>query len=71
MVLTSVVFFTWLWGIPGTLVAVPCLVLAVVTAEQVPALAPYAGLFRRRASSDPLTDDVHVANKAASAKPSP
>ena len=59
-VLVVVVFGSWLWGIGGTLLAVPCLILVLVTMEQIPALAPLAGLIREDGDSAPLIDDADV-----------
>jgi predicted PurR-regulated permease PerM len=41
------VFWGWLWGIPGAIIAVPLLMLIKVTCEQSPALAPIAAFLRR------------------------
>lgn len=41
------VFWAWLWGIPGALVAVPMLMLVKVTCEQSDTLAPVAELMSR------------------------
>jgi predicted PurR-regulated permease PerM len=41
------VFWGWLWGIPGAVIAVPLLMLIKVTCEQSPALAPVAAFLRR------------------------
>jgi predicted PurR-regulated permease PerM len=41
------VFWGWLWGIPGAVIAVPLLMLIKVTCEQSPALAPIAAFLRR------------------------
>lgn len=60
IVLVVVVFASWLWGIGGTVLAVPCLILILVTMEQLPALAPLAGLFREDGDSAPLVDDADV-----------
>ena len=43
-VLVGVVFWTWVWGPAGALVAVPMLATFVVAAEHVPALHPLATL---------------------------
>jgi predicted PurR-regulated permease PerM len=43
-VFLSVVVWSWLWGIPGALLAVPMLAAAKIVSQQVPALAPVARL---------------------------
>ena len=41
------VFWAWLWGVAGAIVAVPMLVFLKITCEQSEALAPIADLLRR------------------------
>lgn len=43
-VFLSVTVWSWLWGIPGALIAVPLLAAAKIVSQQVPALAPVARL---------------------------
>jgi AI-2 transport protein TqsA len=44
VVLVSVVFWGWIWGIPGMLLAVPMTATIITLCEQVPALQPVATL---------------------------
>jgi predicted PurR-regulated permease PerM len=44
---TGLIFWGWLWGVPGALLAVPMLVVAKIICDQVPALKP-AGEFLGR-----------------------
>ena len=47
VVFVWLVFWGWLWSVPGAIVAVPLLMLIKITCEQSPALAPVAALMRR------------------------
>lgn len=40
----ALLFWTWIWGIPGALVAVPMLIVAKVTCDHIGALEPIAAL---------------------------
>ncbi len=42
IILVSLLVWSWIWGIPGALIAVPMTVLLTVTFAQVPALRPIA-----------------------------
>jgi predicted PurR-regulated permease PerM len=62
-VFLTVLFWAWLWGIPGALMAVPILVLIKVVCDHVPALATFGNFLSGRAidpaparpeTSDPL-----------------
>jgi predicted PurR-regulated permease PerM len=44
-VFLSVVVWSWLWGIPGALIAVPLLAAAKVVFQRIPRLAPIAQIF--------------------------
>jgi len=44
VVLISVIFWGWIWGIPGMLLAVPMTASMTTLCEQVPGLQPVAGL---------------------------
>jgi AI-2 transport protein TqsA len=44
VVLVSVIFWGWIWGIPGMLLAVPMTATVITLCEQVPALQPIATL---------------------------
>lgn len=60
LVLASLVFFSWMWGIGGMLIATPCLLLVVIVLEEIPPLAPIAALMRRDGDSKRLVEDVDV-----------
>ncbi|MBN9693849.1 MAG: AI-2E family transporter [Verrucomicrobia bacterium] len=47
VVFVSLMFFGWLWGLPGAFVAVPLMVVARIVGEQVPAIRPYAAFMGR------------------------
>lgn len=47
LVFLSVVVGAWLWGIPGALIAVPCLLAVKAICEELPQLRPVALLLRR------------------------
>lgn len=51
-VFLTVIFWAWLWGIPGALMAVPILVLIKVICDHVPALATFGNFLSGR-SVDP------------------
>lgn len=44
VVFVSLLFWTWIWGIPGAVVAVPMLIVAKVTCDNVEQLEPFAAL---------------------------
>lgn len=69
MVLGTVVFFSWMWGLGGMLVATPCLVLLVVVLEEIPSLAPIAGLLRKDSDSEPLVEDADQNEPAVATGP--
>jgi predicted PurR-regulated permease PerM len=48
-VFLTVIFWAWLWGIPGALMAVPILVLVKVVCDHVPALATFGNFLSGRA----------------------
>lgn len=48
VVLLAIVFWGWLWGIAGVFLSVPLLVIARVTCDHVPALAPLGRVIGRR-----------------------
>lgn len=57
-VFLSVIFWAWLWGIPGALMAVPILVLIKVVCDHVPALATFGNFLSGRAIEPILLDDT-------------
>ena len=44
VVFVSLIFWTWLWGVPGALLSVPILVSIKVVCDRVPALSPVSEL---------------------------
>lgn len=48
-VFLTVIFWAWLWGIPGALMAVPILVLIKVVCDHVPSLATFGNFLSGRA----------------------
>ncbi|WP_372921325.1 AI-2E family transporter [Roseovarius sp.] len=48
-VFLTVIFWAWLWGIPGALMAVPILVLVKVVCDHVPALSTFGNFLGGRA----------------------
>jgi predicted PurR-regulated permease PerM len=53
-VFLTVIFWTWLWGIPGALMAVPILALIKVICDHVPALATFGNFLSGRADGSVL-----------------
>jgi len=47
VVFVWLVFWGWLWSVPGAIISVPLLMLITITCEQSPSLAPIAALIRR------------------------
>jgi AI-2 transport protein TqsA len=62
LVLTALVFWTWVWGPVGALLAVPMTVTLLAAAEHVPALRPFVRLAaaerQHPAESDDLRSDA-------------
>lgn len=52
-VFLTVIFWTWLWGIPGALMAVPILVLMNVICDYVPGFATFGNFLSGR-TIDPV-----------------
>ncbi len=44
VIFVALIFWTWLWGIPGALLAVPILVSLKVISDRVPALSPVSAI---------------------------
>jgi predicted PurR-regulated permease PerM len=40
VIFVSLIFWTWLWGVPGALLSVPILVSIAVVCDRIPALSP-------------------------------
>ena len=47
VIFVSLIFWTWLWGVPGALLSVPILVSIKVVCDRVPAMSPVSELFSR------------------------
>jgi predicted PurR-regulated permease PerM len=47
VIFVSLIFWTWLWGVPGALLSVPILVTIKVISDRVPAMSPIIELFSR------------------------
>jgi AI-2 transport protein TqsA len=59
VLLVAVVFWGWVWGVPGALLAVPLTATIVVAFAHVPALRPIALLLSRSASEEELLRQTH------------
>ena len=53
-VLLSIVFWGWIWGAPGALLAVPIAITVIVVSSNVPALEPIAKLLSRNREWCPI-----------------
>jgi predicted PurR-regulated permease PerM len=47
VIFVSLIFWTWLWGVPGALLSVPILVSMKVVCDRVPAMSPVSELLSR------------------------
>jgi predicted PurR-regulated permease PerM len=47
VIFVSLIFWTWLWGVPGALLSVPILVSVKVVCDRVPTLSPVSELLTR------------------------
>jgi predicted PurR-regulated permease PerM len=47
VIFVSLIFWTWLWGVPGALLSVPLLVSIKVICDRVPAMSPVSELLDR------------------------
>jgi len=47
VIFVSLIFWTWLWGVPGALLSVPILVSIKIICDRVPAMSPVSELFSR------------------------
>ncbi|MDB6022789.1 MAG: hypothetical protein JWQ04_2646, partial [Pedosphaera sp.] len=47
VIFVSLIFWTWLWGVPGALLSVPILVSIKVISDRFPAMSPVSELFSR------------------------
>jgi predicted PurR-regulated permease PerM len=47
VIFVSLIFWTWLWGVPGALLSVPLLVSIKVISDRVPAMSPVSELLDR------------------------
>ena len=46
-IFVSLIFWTWLWGVPGALLSLPILVSIKVVCDRVPAMSPVSELLSR------------------------
>ena len=53
VIFVSLIFWTWLWGVPGALLSVPILVSIKVICDRVPAMSSVSELLSREASKAP------------------
>ena len=44
LVILSLFFWDWLWGVPGAFLSVPLLAIAKIVADRIPALTPFGHL---------------------------
>ncbi len=61
-VFLTVIFWTWLWGIPGALMAVPILVFVKVVCDNVPALTTFGNFLSGRAIDPAPPEQTIVAS---------
>ena len=47
VIFVSLIFWTWLWGVPGALLSVPILVSIKVVSDRLPAMSPVSELLSR------------------------
>ncbi|HWY29610.1 MAG TPA: AI-2E family transporter, partial [Candidatus Acidoferrum sp.] len=47
VIFVSLIFWMWLWGVPGALLSVPILVSIKVVSDRVPAMSPVSELLSR------------------------
>jgi predicted PurR-regulated permease PerM len=47
VIFVSLIFWTWLWGVPGALLSVPILVSIKAVCDRVPAMSPVSELLSR------------------------
>lgn len=47
MIFTWLIFWGWIWGIPGALIAIPLLAMAKIAADNVESLAPLGAFLGR------------------------
>lgn len=62
-VFLTLIFWTWLWGIPGALMAVPILALIKVICDHVPALATFGNFLSQRAIPTPPEQPIMAASQ--------
>jgi len=70
-VFLTVIFWAWLWGIPGALMAVPILVLIKVICDHVPMLATFGNFLSGRAVDPSIAFDVATEISGPPAAPPP
>jgi predicted PurR-regulated permease PerM len=57
VVFLAVMFWGWIWGIPGVLLAVPITMTVKILCDHVPALAPFAEFFTAARTEKPEATD--------------
>jgi predicted PurR-regulated permease PerM len=67
LVIATLMFWDWLWGIPGALLAVPMLGAVKIVCDHIEALTPLGHLLGNEASLTPRGDDLAAASAPASA----
>jgi predicted PurR-regulated permease PerM len=58
VIFISLMFWTWLWGVPGALLSVPILVSIKVICERVPSLSPISELLTSESNS--ILDNIKL-----------
>jgi predicted PurR-regulated permease PerM len=58
VIFISLIFWTWLWGVPGALLSVPILVSIKVICERVPSLSPISELLTSESNS--ILDNIKL-----------
>jgi predicted PurR-regulated permease PerM len=46
-IFVSLIFWTWLWGVPGALLSAPILVSIKVVCDRIPSMSPVSELLSR------------------------
>lgn len=59
-VIITVIVWSWLWSIPGALMAVPFLVLLKVISDNIPNLEVFGNFLGARSSSQPIDEAKHT-----------
>jgi len=51
IIFVSLIFWTWLWGVPGALLSVPILVSLKVICDRIPSMSPVSELLTSESNS--------------------